>query len=295
MRCMSCGDEMVLADVVPADAIDVQGFEHHTFQCPACDDTECRLVFTDHPTVFIRQESETATISSEPCEVDETVEAPPISNAPPLEAVCDGSTVEPVAPTTEEQPSEDDGVTELADEMAQRSDPPVLEEGAETSASMNVSAPAWVRAVEKLRTYQADLHQRMEESNKTNWNVEFDKSWDSLAVPPRNQLSYAAPLKNLPRSGRERLRPEALTIAGNGSSQSPEPVQELDSEAARPFNEFSHTPQATPLASLPRTPSVAGSEVDDARQAMTGGKYFLNAFGKIISAVQAAVPSRSFF
>jgi hypothetical protein len=52
MRCMTCGDEMVLADAVPAVDIGVQGFEHQTFQCPGCDDTECRLVFTDRPTVF---------------------------------------------------------------------------------------------------------------------------------------------------------------------------------------------------------------------------------------------------
>jgi len=46
MRCMACGTEMILIDVVRDDAMAVPGFEHHTFACSGCRDVERRLVFT---------------------------------------------------------------------------------------------------------------------------------------------------------------------------------------------------------------------------------------------------------
>ena len=46
MRCMACGGEMILMNVVQDDTMAVPGFEHHTFTCSDCEDTERRLVFT---------------------------------------------------------------------------------------------------------------------------------------------------------------------------------------------------------------------------------------------------------
>jgi hypothetical protein len=46
MRCMVCGATMTLVKVVPDDAMAVPGFEHRTFMCSACHDTEQRLAFT---------------------------------------------------------------------------------------------------------------------------------------------------------------------------------------------------------------------------------------------------------
>jgi hypothetical protein len=46
MRCLACGAEMHLIQVVQDDTMPVPGFEHHTFMCSACDDVERRLVFT---------------------------------------------------------------------------------------------------------------------------------------------------------------------------------------------------------------------------------------------------------
>jgi hypothetical protein len=46
MRCMACGAEMILMNVVQDDTMAVPGFEHHTFMCSACQDTEQRLVFS---------------------------------------------------------------------------------------------------------------------------------------------------------------------------------------------------------------------------------------------------------
>jgi hypothetical protein len=43
MRCMMCGDKMVLTEAMPAEAGGVQGFEIQTHHCPACRGTERRL------------------------------------------------------------------------------------------------------------------------------------------------------------------------------------------------------------------------------------------------------------
>ena len=48
MRCMACGAEMVLMNVVADDTMPVPGFEHHTFMCSECNDVERRLIFTKH-------------------------------------------------------------------------------------------------------------------------------------------------------------------------------------------------------------------------------------------------------
>src|SRR5262245_35735629 len=232
MRCMACGDEMVLAEVAPAAAMGVQGFEHHTFQCPGCDDTECRLVFTDRPTVFVRRASETVVTAFEPSEIEQAVEAPPISNAPNHEGVSNAASVEICAADTEKPASGGDWLTKFAGEGADAPDTPLPEEDARESANSNISVPAWVRAVNKLRTYQADLDQRVGQTKKTNSNIEFDKVWDSLVVPPRNQLSCTAQSRDLARASGQRLSPAASTTACTCSSQSPEPSQEAGLEAA---------------------------------------------------------------
>jgi hypothetical protein len=48
MRCMACGGEMILVNVVQDDTTPVSGFEHHTSKCSECQDEERRLVFTSH-------------------------------------------------------------------------------------------------------------------------------------------------------------------------------------------------------------------------------------------------------
>ena len=48
MRCLACGADMVMVKAVPDDTMAVAGFEHHTFMCSSCGDTERRLVFSRH-------------------------------------------------------------------------------------------------------------------------------------------------------------------------------------------------------------------------------------------------------
>jgi hypothetical protein len=50
MRCMACGAEMRLMQVVPDDTMMVAGYEHHTLQCTGCDEVERRLVFSREKT-----------------------------------------------------------------------------------------------------------------------------------------------------------------------------------------------------------------------------------------------------
>jgi hypothetical protein len=57
MRCLSCGAEMDLIEVVPDDTKMVRGYEHQTWQCSSCPETERRLVFSGpngapHPQKF---------------------------------------------------------------------------------------------------------------------------------------------------------------------------------------------------------------------------------------------------
>ena len=47
MRCMSCGEEMCLVQVVEDKTKMVKGYEHHTFECSGCREIERRLVFAD--------------------------------------------------------------------------------------------------------------------------------------------------------------------------------------------------------------------------------------------------------
>src|SRR5437588_9741807 len=46
MRCLACGAEMDLIEVVPDTTKMVRGYEHQTWQCSSCSETERRLVFS---------------------------------------------------------------------------------------------------------------------------------------------------------------------------------------------------------------------------------------------------------
>ena len=50
MRCMMCGDDIVLTEAMPAEAGGVQGFETQTHHCPACHGTERRFIFVGRKT-----------------------------------------------------------------------------------------------------------------------------------------------------------------------------------------------------------------------------------------------------
>src|SRR5438270_2897573 len=70
MRCMACGAEMILMNVVPDDRMIVPGFEHHAFMCSDCGEVERRFVFNSPPT---QHDIEAVTVDT----------APPISPTSP--------------------------------------------------------------------------------------------------------------------------------------------------------------------------------------------------------------------
>jgi hypothetical protein len=48
MRCVACGDEMILTNVAQDDRGAANGYEHHTFSCSKCREIEQRVVFMKH-------------------------------------------------------------------------------------------------------------------------------------------------------------------------------------------------------------------------------------------------------
>jgi hypothetical protein len=45
MLCIACGERMILFSSVPDHRMMVPSYEHQTFQCSACGEAECRLIF----------------------------------------------------------------------------------------------------------------------------------------------------------------------------------------------------------------------------------------------------------
>jgi hypothetical protein len=64
MRCMSCGDNMILAEAFPAETGLARGFENQNLQCPGCGTTERRFVFAACATSFSGQAPKKATAQS---------------------------------------------------------------------------------------------------------------------------------------------------------------------------------------------------------------------------------------
>lgn len=100
MRCLTCGAEMVLMNVVRDETMAVAGFEHHTFMCSGCKDIERRLVFNKQseddlaPETIVQREP-LVEHESPPIlvhEQEEVVAAPPITPSMPLESERPGAT-----------------------------------------------------------------------------------------------------------------------------------------------------------------------------------------------------------
>jgi hypothetical protein len=66
MRCLACGAEMQLVQVVADDTMPVSGYEHHTFECMGCTEVEHRLVFRREPTRPVSRAEPTPIPRNEP-------------------------------------------------------------------------------------------------------------------------------------------------------------------------------------------------------------------------------------
>jgi hypothetical protein len=179
MRCMTCGDDMVLIEAMPAEMGGVQGFEMQTHHCPACRGTERRFIFVRRKTDFVERRVKTATRACAAHEVkvshhvngaDKTAVHPRSSIklfAVPPKGKSGAGHDRLIAPGSVTQPTL--LVSEPSTEKITQLD--------------HAPGEVWVRAVEKFRRYEADLHQRVEKSKKTNGNIEAGKGWGRLTIP----------------------------------------------------------------------------------------------------------------
>jgi len=104
-------------------------------------------------------------------------------------------------------------------------------------------ARTWERAIEKLRSHQADLHARADDAAKTNWNARFNVAWEKL-VPTRHEppLADNAPprrLKELAWQSGRAVRAQLRGLPSAGSrSRPPQPAVEPTADTIQRFNRF---------------------------------------------------------
>jgi hypothetical protein len=284
MRCMVCGEEKLLAEAIPAEDMAVPGFEYQTLECPGCNDTERRLLFTGRVTVFARRKRETVASPRHPDQLEQEVETPTSNNAPNSEVISNSSRVEVSTDLREKEPILVDGMIEFPGEVTERvipeTHPPVITPEPDASAGSNISVDAWLHAVEKLRSYQAGLQVRAEEAKKRNRNIEFDIAWDRFAGPGHWPIPPAQP-RNRVQSHRKRLRRQRLSTARGRRSQLPAPAQEGDAEAVRRFNEFWNSLAPSRIPAQPESSAPASLAA-----------LPLSLGVKLLEAVEAAVSSR---
>jgi hypothetical protein len=156
MRCIACGGEMILTAVTPDDAGMVAGFKHETLHCRICRDTEHRFVYS-------RESSEKAEL--------------PLSSALPQQDVISstpGETISSSSPHT----SVPQGIV---------ASPPESFSAGEGVASVT----SWGRAVEKLRSRQADIKMRARAGKieKTDLVAQFNQPWEKLGTPAHKSLA----------------------------------------------------------------------------------------------------------
>jgi len=103
------------------------------------------------------------------------------------------------------------------------------------------AAPAWMRAVEKLRSRQAELDQRADALKKANWTVRFNEAWEKLAPSHREPPpAPEAPAKRreLPATSgrvlRARLRKTTPPLAHSRPEPQPGFVVRPNSSARSP-------------------------------------------------------------
>jgi hypothetical protein len=206
MRCLACGEHMVLVAVLPDVTTAIAGFEHQTHECSGCRTTEQRLVFSREPTrvpspaAIEKQPIEKQTIAHQAATPEHAPDkahgATPkgatngaaatngvtrrASNGAKF-AIANGAPIAvPTATPAGRSPAEASG-TDLAC--------PGAPADAKESAT---PASAWARAVEKLRHREADLKERANQSKELAWRLQFNRTWESLGPIRRDSHSSDA-------------------------------------------------------------------------------------------------------
>src|SRR5947209_11016149 len=130
MRCMLCGAEMQLTEVVPDRELQTPGYEHHSFECAACGERETRLIFSREPR-----------------------KPQPISAAMPTNP-------EPVVTREPKQPE-----PPAAPKPPPAPSPPKAQES--TVGVTATARGAWEHALARLRTRQSAMSQQAESAKKS--------------------------------------------------------------------------------------------------------------------------------
>jgi hypothetical protein len=142
-----------------------------------------------------------------------------------------------------------------------------LENGTEAlPAAAAARSRTWTRAVEKLRSREAEIRQRAERAKRTDWNMAFNQAWEQLAPAPaaavqngqNGHSTYVRPddlAAMFARSVRGRLRKKAAMPTTRGRAAAP--IADPSPEAAREFNRFwDSLSGSTPLQLLAEPTSV---------------------------------------
>ena len=103
---------------------------------------------------------------------------------------------------------------------------------------IGASAPAWIRAVEKLRSRQADIRVRTPKQ-KPDWHARFNEAWEKLAPPSRgsstNSANLRAPEQSVWKSARA-LRAELRSALASDAAA--RPAIKPPPEVIERFNQF---------------------------------------------------------
>jgi len=205
MRCMACGGEMILTAVKPDDAGMVVGFRHETLQCSVCRDTEHRFVYS-------RESSEKPEL--------------PLISALPRQDVISSTSVEAISSSSPHS------------SMPQSIPASPRESFSAREAIASVSS--WGRAVEKLRSRQADIKMRAGAGKieETDWNARFNQSWFGPPLhksPAARDATYSRP-KHFVRKSARALRTEISDGLCSAGKQPNQPAIEPSATSIERFN-----------------------------------------------------------
>jgi hypothetical protein len=288
MRCMSCGDDMVLTQALPAETGIVEGFENQTLECGGCGEAERRFTFAREVAGFAAPKTPTP---SEPHRNRQTIDVPANSRADNLPMHQDCSVNHVILPTEEKSRA---GRTEMA---AVASDPPVIRQAVKASAPNNASAQAWVRVVEKVRSYQAGLNRSVGKA-KTKSEPELDNASTRFIASAHEQAPCAAdPLWSAPPLRVKRTRPPGspkVVEPGKGAIRCFDEVWDgLLPVRNGAYDSLEISVPASSLAALPRSLSLAVVEPPTIGRGMeVGNPVPKSMLQKLFRLLETAVSSR---
>ena len=221
MRCMACGAEMILTNVVQDETMAVPGFEHQTFMCSECHDVERRFVFTKQdrdgdsepmpeqvesspvPASTVHEEQAAAPdLLTRPIELAENVSVEP-TQTEPVEPTIQNRDPEPVlqhaappvlpASTAQNKHVVPSGLSSNAQDPTQ----PVSVEPTQTAPvqptiqthhRVRLQTNVWAKTlVEKVHRLKQRVTAPREAGGETERHAEFNRFWDNL-------LSVSSPL-----------------------------------------------------------------------------------------------------